>query len=127
MANVAIAVTGKSAPASFTKIHLVHARVDEVEKMSFDEFQKRTAQMFKNKANPAMRYFNRLDEDFKFCVLTLANREEKGAFSPSEIGKPFEYFDAERRKLIINAMNKISRWGTITPRQFSTRDCFINK
>ena len=67
----------------------------------------------------------KLDEDFKFVVLTLANRNSPGAFRSDEVGKPYEYFDMERRKLIIASMNKISRWGGILPRHISIHECFL--
>ncbi|MDU4942927.1 MAG: hypothetical protein E6X23_15495 [Mixta calida] len=125
MGSVALAVNKKNAPASFTEIRLVHARADKVEKMTFDEFRKTWRQMRKANSNPALNYFNRQNDDFKFCVLTLANREAPGSFKADEVGKPFEYFDERRREKIITAMNKLSRWGRILPRQFSTADCFI--
>jgi len=125
MANAALALTGKNAPASFTEIRLVHARVDKVERMTFDEFRKSWRQMRDNNSNPALRYFNRQNDEFKFCVLTLANREQPGTFKQDEIGRPFEHFDEKRRELIIIAMNKIVRWGNILPHRFSTADCFL--
>ncbi len=127
MNNLALAVTEKNAPARFTEIRLVHARADKVETMTFDEFRKTWRQQLKANSNPALNYFNRQNEDFKFCVLTLANREAPGTFKADEVGKPFEYFDERRREKIIIAMNKVARWGRILPRQFSTADCFISE
>ncbi|HGT2766256.1 TPA: hypothetical protein ACM2WO_005711, partial [Klebsiella pneumoniae] len=46
-------------------------------------------------------------------------------FRSDEVGKPYEYFDMERRKLIIASMNKISRWGGILPRHISIHECFL--
>ncbi|KAA5944031.1 hypothetical protein F3I27_15125 [Pantoea sp. Bo_2] len=118
-------VPKQHAPASFSKIHLMGARVDKIQPMTFDEFRKKWRQMRDNNANAALRYFNHQNDEFKFCVLTLANRESPKSFKPDEIGKPFQYFEEERRRLIIIAMNKMARWGSILPRQFSTADCFL--
>jgi hypothetical protein len=52
-----------------------------------------------------------MSADFKFVVLTLANRNAPGTFQAKEIGKLFEYFDEARRLLIIKSMNEIARWG----------------
>ncbi|MGD8204943.1 hypothetical protein [Mixta calida] len=106
-------------------MRLVHARVDKVERMTFDEFRKTWRQLLKNNSNPALNYFNRQNEEFKFCVMTLANRDAPGSFKVDEVGKPFEYFDESRRELIIVAMNKMARWGRILPRQFSIADSFL--
>lgn len=125
MGSTALAVTANSTPAPFTEIRLVHARVDAIERMTFDEFRKSWRQMRKNNSNPSLNYFNRQNEEFKFCVLTLANREQPGTFKQDEIGQPFEYFDERRRELIITAMNKMARWGKILPRQFSVADSFL--
>lgn len=125
MARVAWTVPQHHEPASFSKIHMMGGRVDKIQPMTFDEFRKKWRQMRDNNANPALRYFNRQNDEFKFCVLTLANRENPGRFKQEEIGKPFEYFDEKRRELIIIAMNKMARWGKILPRQFSTADCFL--
>ena len=125
MGSTALAVTVNSTPAPFTEIRLVHARVDVIERMTFDEFRKSWRQMRKNNSNPSLNYFNRQNEEFKFCVLTLANREQPGAFKQDEIGRPFEYFDEHRRELIIAAMNKMARWGKILPRQLSVADSFL--
>lgn len=70
-------------------------------------------------SNKALRYFNRMSADFKFVVLTLANRNAPGTFQAKEIGEPFEYFDEARRLLIIKSMNEIARWGQILPRWIS--------
>lgn len=112
-------------PASFSKIHLMGAHVDKIQPMTFDEFRKRWRQMRDNNANPALRYFNNQNDEFKFCVMTLANRGNPKTFKPEEIGKPFEYFDERRRELIIIAMNKVARWGRILSGRFSTADCFL--
>lgn len=125
MSNAVLAVPQKHATASFTEIRLVHARVDKVERMTFDEFRKTWRQLLKNNSNPALNYFNRQNEEFKFCVMTLANRDTPGSFKVDEVGKPFEYFDENRRELIIMAMNKMARWGRILPRQFSIADSFL--
>ncbi|WP_210517609.1 hypothetical protein [Pantoea ananatis] len=117
--------TAQQGPASFAKTHSTGNRAAAVNKMSFDEFRKSWRQQRDNNANPSLRYFNRQNDEFKFCVLTLANRENPKTFSQEEIGKPFEYFDEYRRELIIMAMNKMARWGKILPRQFSTADCFL--
>lgn len=126
MTSLAHKVPDSSATA-FSNIHLIHARVDHIEPMTFAEFQQRWRQMRKNNENPALRYFNRQGDEFKFCVLTLANREQPGSFKQDEIGKPFESFDEPRRELIIKAMNKMSRWGEILPRRFSVSDCFLSE
>lgn len=125
MSNAALAVPQKHATAPFTEIPLVHARVDKVERMTFDEFRKTWRQLLKNNSNPALNYFNRQNEEFKFCVMTLANRDAPGSFKVDEVGKPFEYFNESRRGLIIVAMNKMARWGRILPRQFSIADSFL--
>ncbi|MCU5779315.1 hypothetical protein N5923_17665 [Erwiniaceae bacterium BAC15a-03b] len=126
MARLAQAAPATS-KAPFSHIRLIHARTDQVESMTFEEFQQRWRQMRKNNENPALRYFNRQSDDFKFCVLTLANREQPAAFKQDEIGKPFEYFDKYHRELIIKAMNKMSRWGELLPRRFSISDCFLSE
>jgi len=93
--------------------------------MTGEECLARFHQKLKMTENRALRNFNKLDEDFKFVVMTLANRDNSGAFRSDEIGKPFEYFDVNRRKLIIEAMNKITRWGSILPRRFSIHECIL--
>ncbi|WP_234479920.1 hypothetical protein [Erwinia sp. S38] len=118
--------TSDNSATAFSDVHLIHARVDQVKSMTFREFQQRWRQMRKNNENPALRYFNRQSDEFKFCVLTLANREQLGAFKLEEIGKPFESFDVLRRELIIKAMNKMSRWSEMLPRRFSISDCFLS-
>lgn len=106
----------------------IHAHLEAVkEPLPFAKFQARRRQLRDNNNNPALRYFNRLDNDFKFTVLTLANRDHPSAFKADEIGQPFEHFDATRRMFIIEAMNKLSRWGKIIPRYLSTADCIINE
>lgn len=120
-------VVPDSSKATFRHIRLVHARADQVESMTFDEFRRRWRQMRSNNENPALRYFNRQSDEFKFCVLTLANREHPATFKQEEIGKPFESFDEYRRELIIKAMNKMSRWGELLPRRFSISDCFLSE
>lgn len=127
MANVALAIKTKYVPVPFNEIRLVHTHVDSVEKMSFDEFRKAWRQQLKNNRNPALNYFNRQNDEFKFCVLTLANRNAPGSFRLDDVGKPFEYFNEARRELIIVAMNKMSRWGRLLPRQFSVADCFLSE
>lgn len=72
--------------------------------------------------NRALRTFNKMSSDFKFTVLTLANRSNPGTFQERDIGEPFESFDESKRLLIIKAMNEISRWGTIIPRFISEFD-----
>lgn len=127
MANLALAVKTKYTPTPFTEIRLLHARTDKIEKMTFDEFRKAWRQMRRNNLNPALNYFNRQNEQFKFCVLTLANRDAPGTFKKDDVGRRFEYFDERRRELIIHAMNKIARWGKLLPRQFSVADAFLTE
>lgn len=97
------------------------------EKMTGEECFARFHQKLKSTENRALRNFNKLDESFKFVVMTLANRTSPGAFRADEVGQPFEYFDIERRRLIIQAMNEITRWGSILPRRFSVHECIISK
>lgn len=125
MGRTALAVTTGQPAKPFTQIHLVHACVDTVERMSFSEFQQAWRKMRKNNDNPALRYFNRQNEEFKFCVMTLANRERPTTFRQDEIGRPFESFTETQREMIIRAMNKMCRWGRILPRQFSVADSFL--
>ena len=127
MGRTALAVTTGQPAKPFTQIHLVHARVDTVERMSFSEFQQAWRKMRKNNDNPALRYFNRQNEEFKFCVMTLANRERPTTFRQDQIGRPFESFTETQRKMIIRAMNKVCRWGRILPRQFSVADSFLSE
>lgn len=94
-------------------------------KMSGEECFARFHQTLKATQNGALRNFNKLDENFKFVVMTLANRNEPGAFKNDEVGKPFEYFDQPRRLLLIKAMNEITRWGEILPRRFSLHESVI--
>ncbi|GLR09093.1 hypothetical protein GCM10007905_18130 [Mixta theicola] len=127
MGRAAIAAKTMQPAKPFTQIHLVHARVDTVEKMTFSEFQQAWRKMRKNNDNPALRYFNRQNEEFKFCVMTLANRERPATFRQDEIGRPFESFTESQREMIIRAMNKMCRWGRILPRQFSVADSFLSE
>lgn len=127
MGRVALAVNTEQSAKPFTQIHLVHARVDAVEKMTFSEFQQSWRQMRKNNDNPALRYFNRQNDEFKFCVMTLANRDYPATFKQDEVGRPFESFTEIQREMIIKAMNKMCRWGQILPRQFSTADSFLSE
>ncbi len=62
--------TAQQGPASFAKTHSTGNRADAVNKMSFDEFRKSWRQQRDNNANPSLRYFNRQNDEFKFCVLT---------------------------------------------------------
>ncbi|MEZ3501610.1 hypothetical protein HP564_18935 [Pantoea sp. KPR_PJ] len=94
--------------------------------MNFDEFQKSWRQMRNNNRNPALVAFNRQSDEFKFCVLTLANREKPGSFRLQEVGNAFETFDEARRKLIIAAMNKLVGWGRLLPRSFSDADRYLS-
>lgn len=94
-------------------------------RMSGEECLARFHQQRKATDNRAMRNFNRLDNDFKFVVMTLSNRLSPGAFRSEDIGKPFEYFDEERRKLIVSAMNRVSRWGNIMPKGFPSHEYII--
>ncbi|MCU5777809.1 hypothetical protein N5923_09920 [Erwiniaceae bacterium BAC15a-03b] len=125
MPRLALTIADKDIPTPFNEVRLIHARADTVEKMTFEEFQKSWRQMRSNNDNPALRYFNRQNGEFKFCVLTLVNREYPSTFKQDDIGKPFEFFEEERRRLIIKAMNKMARWGRILPRQFSESDGFL--
>ncbi len=105
----------------------IHSHLENVKgPLPFEKFQERRRQLRDNCNNPALRYFNRLDDDFKFVVLTLANREHTSAFKADEVGRPFEYFDEEHRLFIIEAMNKLSRWGKIIPRYLSAADCILS-
>jgi len=103
----------------------MHARIDEPLKMSGDECIARFRQQLKTTNNTTQRNFNRLDNTFKFVVLTLANRIEPSSFKSDEIGNPFEYFDKPRRSLIIQSMNEIARWGSILPSRFSKHDIYL--
>lgn len=98
---------------------------DKPETMTGEECLARFHQKLRLTENRTLRNFNKLDENFKFVVMTLANREKPGVFRSDEVGQPFEYFDIERRKLIIEAMNKLTRWGSILPRRFSIHDCIL--
>lgn len=97
------------------------------ETMSGEECFARFHQKLKMTENRALRNFNKLDDNFKFVVMTLANRTSPGSFRSEEVGQPFEYFDVNRRKMIIQAMNEITRWGSILPRRFSVHECILAK
>lgn len=99
----------------------------EPQTMSGEECLARFHQKLKMTENRALRNFNKLDDNFKFVVMTLANRANPSAFRTEEIGKPFEYFDVNRRKMIIIAMNEIARWGSILPRRLSIHECILAK
>jgi len=99
----------------------------EPQTMSGEECLSRFHQKLKMTENRALRNFNKLDDNFKFVVMTLANRANPCAFRTEEIGKPFEYFDVNRRKMIIIAMNEIARWGSILPRRLSIHECILAK
>lgn len=102
-----------------------NADCEQPKTMTGEECFARFHQKLKSTENKALRNFNKLDEDFKFVVLTLANRKNPGAFRADEVGKPYDYFDMDRRKLIILAMNKIARWGEILPRHISIHECYL--
>ena len=106
---------------------MMNSQPEAVAAMSFDEFRKSWRQMRNNSRNPALVAFNRQNDDFKFCVLTLANRERPGSFRLHEVGNPFESFDEARRELIIAAMNKMVRWGRLLPRSFSDADQYLSE
>lgn len=118
--------TARNVPATtlFNNSDCIEA---EPQTMSGEECLARFHQKLKMTENRALRNFNKLDDNFKFVVMTLANRANPGAFRTEEIGKPFEYFDVNRRKMIINAMNEIARWGSILPRRFSIHECILAK
>ena len=126
MKNTALAVSAKASQAPFNNVYFMHARIDEPLKMSGDECIARFRQKLKTTNNTTQRNFNRLDNTFKFVVLTLANRIEPSSFTPDEIGKPFEYFEQARRSLIIRSMNEITRWGSLLPRRFSKHDIYLD-
>lgn len=100
---------------------------EQPETMTGEECLARFHQKLKMTENRALRNFNKLDDNFKFVVMTLANRATPGAFRNDEVGRPFEYFDVNRRKMIIIAMNEIARWGSILPRRFSIHECILAK
>jgi hypothetical protein len=118
--------TARNVPATtlFNNSDCIEA---EPQTMSGEECLARFHQKLKMTENRALRNFNKLDDNFKFVVMTLANRANPGAFRTEEIGKPFEYFDDNRRKMIIIAMNEIARWGSILPRRFSIHECILAK
>lgn len=125
MKNAAMAESVKAPQATFNNVYLIHARIDGPLKMTGDECLARFRQQLKATNNTALRNFNKLDNNFKFVVLTLANRLEPSSFKPDEIGKPFEFFDQVRRLLIIRSMNEITRWGSLLPARFSKHDCYL--
>ncbi|UXD90749.1 hypothetical protein K2Y34_17095 [Cronobacter sakazakii] len=104
-----------------------NARCEETrpEKMTGMECFARFHHQLKATQNGALRNFNKLDDNFKFVVMTLANRMEPGTFKCDEVGKPFEYFDQPRRLMLIRAMNEITRWGDILPRRFSLHEAVL--
>lgn len=118
--------TARNVPATtlFNNSDCIEA---EPQTMSGEECLARFHQKLKMTENRALRNFNKLDDNFKFVVMTLANRANPGTFRTEEIGKPFEYFDVNRRKMIIIAMNEIARWGSILPRRFSIHECILAK
>lgn len=118
--------TARNAPATtlFNNSDCIEA---EPQTMSGEECLARFHQKLKMTENRALRNFNKLDDNFKFVVMTLANRANPGVFRMEEIGKPFEYFDVNRRKMIIIGMNEIARWGSILPRRFSIHECILAK
>lgn len=106
---------------------MMNSRSVSVTPMSFDEFRKSWRLMRSNSRNPALIAFNRQNDEFKFCVLTLANREKPGSFRLQDVGQDFETFDEARRELIIAAMNKMVRWGRLWPRPFSDADRYLSE
>ncbi|SUW65452.1 Uncharacterised protein [Buttiauxella agrestis] len=125
MKSAALAESVKAPQTAFNNVYLIHARIDAPLKMSGDECLARFRLQLKATNNTALRNFNKLDNNFKFVVLTLANRLEPSSFKPDEIGKPFEFFDQARRLLIIRSMNEITRWGSLLPARFSKHDCYL--
>ena len=125
MKSAALAESVKAPQTAFNNVYLIHARIDGPLKMTGDECLARFRQQLKATNNTALRNFNKLDNNFKFVVLTLANRLEPSSFKPYEIGKPFEFFDQARRLLIIRSMNEITRWGSLLPARFSKHDCYL--
>ncbi|MCR4458440.1 MULTISPECIES: hypothetical protein [Pseudescherichia] len=120
-------INNMSAPinAGATPFNNAGCTVAEPEKMSGEECLALFHQKLKATQNGALRNFNKLNDDFKFSVMTLANRNEPGAFKSDEVGRPFEYFDHARRLLLIKAMNEIARWGEILPRRFSLHESVL--
>ncbi|WP_437887723.1 hypothetical protein [Phytobacter sp. V91] len=94
----------------------------QIQKMSGSECISRFHQQLSATNNRALRTFNKMSSDFKFTVLTLANRSNPGTFQERDIGEPFESFDEEKSLLIIRSMNEISRWGSLIPRYISEFD-----
>lgn len=114
-----------SAPIKTGAMQFNNTDFNVPEKMTGEECFAHFHQKLKATENRALRNFNKLNDDFKFVVMTLANRHEPGTFRQDEVGKPFEYFDRSRRLQIIKAMNEITRWGEILPRRFSLHECVI--
>jgi len=106
---------------------MMNSHLEPATTMSFDEFRKSWRRLRSDSRNPARVAFNRQSEEFKFCVLTLANREKPGSFRLHEVGDAFESFDEPRRALIIAAMNKLVRWGRLLPRPFSDADQYLSE
>lgn len=127
MNNAALAKSVKASQATFNNVYFMHAQIDGPLKMTGDECLTRFRQQLKATNNAALRNFNKLDNNFKFIVLTLANRLEPSSFKPDEIGKPFEFFEQARRALIIRSMNEIARWGSLLPSRFSKYDCYLTE
>lgn len=94
----------------------------QVAPLPFKEFQVTARKLFKRSENIALRRFNAGSDDFKFVVLTLANRRAAKLFSPSDIGRPFEAFSDYQREKIIDAMNSLSKWGHGLPNYISASD-----
>lgn len=127
MNNAALAKSVKASHTTFNNVYFMHAQIDGPLKMTGDECLARFRQQLKATSNTAQRNFNKLDNNFKFVVLTLANRLEPSSFKPDEIGKPFEFFEQARRALIIRSMNEITRWGSLLPSRFSKYDCYLTE
>lgn len=114
-----------SAPIKTGAMQFNNSDFSAPKKMTGEECFAHFHQKLKATDNRALRNFNKLNDDFKFVVMTLANRRDPGTFRQDEVGQPFEYFDRARRLLIIKAMNEITRWGEILPRRFSLYECVI--
>lgn len=125
--NSTVQVMSQSSAGPYAREGFTAEQHCHSEKMTFDEFRQHWRLLRDNNRNPSLRYFNHQNDDFKFCVLTLANRDRPGLFRLEDIGKPFQFFDQARREHIIIAMNKLARWGNRLPRQFSTADCFLSE
>lgn len=118
-------INNMSAPINAGAVPFNNAGYSQPAKMTGEDCLARFHQKLKATQNGALRNFNKLSDDFKFVVMTLANREQPGVFKSDEVGKPFEYFDQPRRVLLIKAMNEIARWGEILPRRFSLHESVI--